>query len=1060
MKRLLIAIVIAATSVTASAALLSDAKLRRLDTRDGLSNSEVTCVLRDSRGFVWMGTSYGLNRYDGYRFKTFYANMRDSTTIRDNYISKIFEAYDGRLWLQLGMNYCIYDPVTERFERNVNAELAKFGIDGNVERLHIDAHKNFWVKLYDKGIVYYNPHTKRLHEFKTGYGPQELSPEYGISTFADQGESLVFATYDGELVCLNGEKGHISWKNTWMKRHGCIPNQEFRVYIDPRANIYVVNLSNTFIYLQRDKRWYNSLASMLSAWGFENPPQNLMVWNLRRDRYGLLWVTTDHDGLFAFDMRHHQYRQFLHDKFNPTTISDNTPRIVYEDRDGQIWVGTYKNGANQYNSGSTYARSIELGDINAVAEDRYGNYWVGTNDHGIIVYNPKTEEWLQHYTTENSALGGNIMVGATAASDGSIWFGSYNGGLTHCIPTGNKANGEAVIVNYHATGQPGDLANNSVWSVTEDKWHRIWIGLLGGGIQMLDPKTGKFRTWDTSNSPLPSNYITSASWTKKGWLMMGTSYYYCLVNPVKGRLINQVFPGAENLSNNTGNTVSVIEDSRGLIWQGSVSGLCVYDPQTQQLQTLDMTNGLYGSSVCSVTEDQQHVIWVVTDHGVSRIIPQQQEDTKQWQFIIRSFNHRDGLQQGTYNQRSTWLTRDGKLLIGGQGGLDIITPQRIGSATSNERPLFSGLLVYDQQVEVGRKIEGRVILDKALDKCKTLNLKYSENNFTIQLGSDAGFASNDKRFVYMLEGFRNSWNRTSENNPNISFMSLHSGDYKLRVRMLNDDGTMGDHEATLNIHIGAPFWRSIWALLLYLLIALLGGWWWRRSFLRRQAEHMRLEQLRRETEKTQWMHEMQAQMMRQQQEASQTASEVSSSPEAPTSTEAATTTEAPTSSEDPTFPSRLTMDIVSFVRSFCKDYKMPVEKPLRLQFLALTETAPVAIDTVQMEHALRILVDNAVKFSPSDGRIKVFTDRIGKTAEIRVADNGLGIPEEAKPFMFAPPVANDETLGLHEVKDIVEAHGGSLRADDNKPHGTVFYITLPIDEYDNSTPVEEAVVIT
>ena len=113
-----------------------------------------------------------------------------------------------------------------------------------------------------------------------------------------------------------------------------------------------------------------------------------------------------------------------------------------------------------------------------------------------------------------------------------------------------------------------------------------------------------------------------------------------------------------------------------------------------------------------------------------------------------------------------------------------------------------------------------------------------------------------------------------------------------------------------------------------------------------------------------------------------------------------------------------------------------------------------------MERALRILVDNSVKFSPSDGRIKVFTDRVGKTAEIRVADNGLGIPEEAKPFMFAPPVANDETLSLHEVKDIVEAHGGSLRADDNKPHGTVFYITLPIDEYDNSTPVEEAVVVT
>ena len=1028
MRKLLTALLITTATITATAALLPDAKFRRLDTRDGLSNSQVNCVLRDSRGFVWMGTSYGLNRYDGYRFKTFYANMRDTTTMRDNVVSQIFEAYDGKLWLQLGMNYCIYDPVTERFERNVSRELAKFGIEGGVERLYIDARKNFWVKLYDKGIIYYNPHTKHTHEFKTGYGSQELHPDYGISTFADLGESLVFVTYDGVMVCLNGEKGHISWKNTWMKRNGGVPSQEYRIYIDPKGNIYVVNIGNTFIYMQRDKRWYKSLVSMLRAWGFENPPEGLMVWNLRRDRYGLLWVTTDHDGLFAFNMRNRQYRQFLHDKFDTSTISDNTPRIIYEDRDGQIWIGTYKNGANQYNAGNDYARNVELGDINSVAEDRYGNYWVGTNDRGIIVYNPNSGEQLQHYTTANSGLGGNIMVGATYASDGSIWFGSYNGGLTRCIPTGNKAAGEAVIENYRATGQPGDLANNSVWSVTEDKWHRIWVGLLGGGIQMLDLKTGKFRTWDTSNTQIPTNYVTSASWTKKGWLMVGTTYYYCLVNPVKGRLINQVFPGAENLSGNTGNTVSVIEDSRGLIWQGSVSGLCIYDPKTQQLKTLDMTNGLFGSNVCSVTEDQQHVIWCVTDHGVSRIIPQQQEETGEWQFIIRSFNHRDGLQQGTYNQRSTWLTRDGRLLIGGQGGLDIITPNRISNSTNNERPVFSGLLIYDREVQVGRKFEGRIILDKALDKSKSLSLKNSENNFTIQLGSNAGYALNDKRFVYKLEGFRDSWSKTSENNPNISFMSLNKGDYTLRVRMLNDDGTMGDHEAVLDIHIGASFWNSIWAEIFYILIIAFGIFYWRRRFLRKQEERAKLEQLRRETEKTQWMHEIQARMERERQE-SVDKSQKSADENQETS--------------DNNTTILMTTELVSFVRGICNSYEMPADKSLRLQFLPLIDEVTAVINPSRIERALRILLDNSVNFSPSGTRIKVTIDRVADEVELRVADNGLGIPEEAKPFIFTPPTPGGESIGLYEVKDIVEENGGRVQVSDNTPSGTVFFIKLP-----------------
>ena len=107
-------------------AVIPDIKFRRLDIRDGLSNSQVNCVYRDSRGYVWMGTMYGLNRYDGYRVKTFYANSRDTTTMRDNNTTEIMESQDGKLWLHQGMNYCVYDPATESFERNISNELEKY----------------------------------------------------------------------------------------------------------------------------------------------------------------------------------------------------------------------------------------------------------------------------------------------------------------------------------------------------------------------------------------------------------------------------------------------------------------------------------------------------------------------------------------------------------------------------------------------------------------------------------------------------------------------------------------------------------------------------------------------------------------------------------------------------------------------------------------------------------------------------------------------------------------------------------------------------------------------
>ena len=189
-------------------AAIPEMKFRRLDTRNGLSNSQVNCVYRDSKGFVWIGTAYGLNRYDGYRVKVFYSNKRDTTTMRDNYTEQIMEAYDGKLWLKQGMNYSIYDPVTEKVERNASRELERFfGFNAGVEYVYIDNKKNYWVRFYDKGIFCYNPHTRKYSQIKIGYGLGEFKPTYGISRVADYGDNVLVATYNGELVSLDGERG-------------------------------------------------------------------------------------------------------------------------------------------------------------------------------------------------------------------------------------------------------------------------------------------------------------------------------------------------------------------------------------------------------------------------------------------------------------------------------------------------------------------------------------------------------------------------------------------------------------------------------------------------------------------------------------------------------------------------------------------------------------------------------------------------------------------------------------------------------------------------------------
>ena len=1032
-----IAILLFSLAVEAS---IPEIKFRRLDTRNGLSNSQINCVFRDSHGFVWIGTAYGLNRYDGYRVKTFFSNMRDTTTMRDNYTDQIMEDIDGRLWLKQGMNHCIYDPVTEKFERNPNREIEKF-IKGHgpMERMYIDSKKNFWFKFYDEGIVFYNPQTKKTSEFKLGYGPNEFKSHYGIAAIDNYKNGIAVVTYTGELVFLNGEKGVIELEDTRMKESGAQQSQNYKLKIDEQGNYWVIAELFTYVYMKQEQRWYNTLPELLRAWGIENVPDDMQVWDIVIDRHGWLWVATDHLGLFVIDPKERQMRQLVNNKFDESSISDNTPRQIYIDHLGIVWISTYKNGVNEYKEGLASIKSLEkLGDINTVVEDKYGNYWLGSNTDGIIVYDPKTDEIVSHYTKDNSPMMGNIMVGSCLASDGSIWFGSYNGGLVRCIPSKEDPQ-KATIVNWRSTGDPEGLSTNNVWSVTEDNWHRIWLATLGGGIQMLDLKTGKFRTWNQNNSGLPSNYMTSVWWIKKGWLMVGTSWFWCFVNPVTGKVANRVLPETDYLPSNVGSTCCAIEDSRGLIWQGSASGATVYDQRTKRVWLLDMTHGLFGSSVCSIIEDKEHTMWVVTDHGVSKILPEKQEDDT-WAFTVRSYNNRDGLQQETYNQRSTCLTHDGLILIGGQGGLDIINPKALSDAQSKERPIFSGLQLFDTDVPVDREIDGRVILDEALDVCREITLRYNDQ-FTIQLASDAGIINNGKRFVYMLEGFNDNWVKTSELNPNITYNSLRAGSYMLHVRMLNDDGTFGDEESTLEITIQPGFWRTRWMIMLYLLAIAAAAWWWRKQYIKRHSLRMQAETLQRETEKMQWMSEMRMQMMSEQ---------------------AASASAAPSPSEVVPQPEVLQLnmvedDLVNAVKTICKNFAAtPEGQKAKVNCRSIVEEIMVRFDHDELTKAMNILLSNSVKFSPGNCQISVNLGRgEDNMAIVQVADNSIGIRDEYKATAFDPMVGS-EGIGLDKVKNIIVAHGGSIRLEDNPGGGTVFIISLPMEP---EIVIEDAVLM-
>ena len=820
MKRLFALLVMCLILAIASAGVIPDMKFRRLDTREGLSNSMVSSILRDSRGYVWLGTGYGLNRYDGYRIRTYFSYDKDTTSLRNNRVDEIQEGYGGRLWLKQGMNYTVYDPVTEKVDRTPARWLSQQGIIGSIESIHLDSKKNYWVKTYEDGFYYYDPVSKNLKHLQFGYKDDEFPKEFGISAYTESKEGMIMVSTYGELLCLDGPNGKVVWRNDHVKRALDAYN-DYWVTTDKEDNIWVITHSTgTYIYMKKENRWFTSLTELMRARGFENVPDNILVWEVCYDAKGLLWVATDHLGVLVLDFENKEWRQFTNVKGDDTSLPDITIKHLYLDQLGRMWLASYKNGVAMCSEALSNFKSLAVGDINTMTEDRQGYYWLGRNDGGIIKMDPKTLEPVETFTKQSLGVPSDIIVGSYASRDGSLWFGTYEGGLLQ------YKNG--VWKNYRSTDPGSAFMTNNIWGITEDLWGNIWVGVLGGGAVRIDKNTGQQRAFTADNSVLKTVWTNSISTASNGWILLGNSEYYALIHPGNFKVINGTFPVDDSPKAITVSTATTqaVWDSRGLLWQCSPSGVVIYDRKTGQKTLLDMKSGLYGSNAVSVTEDTQHTMWVATDHGLSNITPQQQEDGT-WTFTIRNFNDRDGLQPGPFNQRAIFCSRSGDLLLGGQDGLDIISTLKLGNGDNQEKPVFSGLVLFDQEVEVGVPYDGRVILDEALDMQRKIRLRYGENQFTIHMASDNGGVNNATRFIYQLEGFNDKWIKTTAVNPDITYMSLPSGSYTLRVRMLKDDGTMGEQESELDIIIESPWYLSWWAWALYVLVLALMFLVWR-----------------------------------------------------------------------------------------------------------------------------------------------------------------------------------------------------------------------------------------
>ena len=1046
-------------------------QFKHLEVSDGLSNNSVNTICKDRDGFMWFGTTTGLNRYDGYTFKIYQHAENDPGSLPDNYITDIVEMPDGRFWVNTGRGYVLFDKEQDCFITDVTGFMKNLESGGVPEQVFVDREGNTCLSVAGEGCYRYKEGGKRLF---FSYVEHSL-PEHGVTQIAECSDGLLLIYNTGLLVCLDRATLAIKWKSDEIKKY--IPagkTIEFSLFVDRDNCIWAYSLMGIWAYDCGTKSWRTDLTGIWSS------RPDVIIHAVAQDIEGRIWVGKDYDGIDVLEKETGKVTSLVAHDDNGRSLPHNTIYDLYADRDGIMWVGTYKKGVSYYSESIFKFNMYEWGDITCIEQADENRLWLGTNDHGILLWNRSTGKAEPFWRDAEGQLP-NPVVSMLKSKDGKLWVGTFNGGL-YCM------NGSQI--RSYKEGVGNALASNNVWALVEDDKGRIWIASLGGGLQCLEPVSGTFETYTSSNSALLENNVTSLCWVDNNTLFFGTANQGVGMMDMRTREIKKIQGQSGNVKLSNDAVNHVYKDSRGLVWIATREGLNVYDTRRHVFLDLSSVAEAKGNFIAAITEDQERNMWVSTSRKVIRVTVAS-DGKGSYLFDSRAYNSEDGLQNCDFNQRSIKTLHNGIIAIGGLYGVNVFAPDHIRYNKMLPNVMFTGLSLFDEAVKVGQSYGGRVLIEKELNDVENVEFDYKQNIFSVSFASDNYNLPEKTQYMYKLEGFNNDWLTLPLGVHNVTFTNLAPGKYVLRVKAINSDGYVGIKEATLGIVVNPPFWMSWWAYLLYTVGLVIVLFLARYRMLKREREKFHLQQIENEVAKNEEINNMKFRFFTNVSHELRTPLTLIISPLEGMLKE--TTDELQSTrlqlmyrnaqrllhlvnqlldfrkGEMSTHQLSLSEgDIISYVHSVCNSFLLMADKKhIQFSFFSGIDTFSMAFDADKVGKIVMNLLSNAFKFTPEGGRVTVMIEHVAGTPdilEIKIADTGIGISDVDKEHIFerfyqAGHKGVEETtgngIGLSLVRDFVTLHEGEVKVFDNIGMGSVFVIQFPVKHVETQVQLPE-----
>ena len=771
---------------------------KTLDARNGLISSQINCVLKDQRGYMWFGTPAGLYRFDGYTFKNFQSNSQDGSSLPDSYIISIQEMLDGNLWIETSAGFCVYHPQTESFERDMKQIYASMGVEGKPNVVFIDRHKNFWASIPNKGVIAYNMQQQTSYPFAYTNDAHGI-PQGTITSINECRDGAILVYEDGRLVCCDiMRQQQTVWQTDHIAQQHLRKTKSLKVFADQLDNIWLYGQGTLMLYNKNANTWNTTIGDQL---GLTSVAVDHSVNGMTGDRNGNIWVGTDRSGLVRINVNTHEMENVQPRGINPRRIDSENMAIqsVYVDDTDLLWVGTEKSGVAYYGSNIYKFDSELIGDVTAMAQGNDSTIWYGTGSKGIIGY--------------NGTLASTKVSCMATTPDGSLWVGSKQNGLTRI------QNGIGKIYSA-ARDSVKTLIDDHINALCSDKSGNLWIA-TNGGLQVYNPKMDTFSAYTRENGMLNTNNITSLFYGQNNRMLIGTAEGLVILD-LSTREKTVLTGNSTNIQTFTNNYITQIyEDTRGLIWIGTREGLNILNTVKDEVSHLTEKDGLCNNSICGIVEDRNHNIWVSTSNGLSRVVTQRDHEDGTFTYGLYNYSVYDGLQSNEFNMGAILTKNNGEVVFGGLYGVNWVRQGTKDDQESLPRVMLTQLFIGEEEILTGHEYGGRTILTSALNEISKIELANSQNTLTIKFAAGNYNQGERLQFMYWMEGLENDWRNGDALLHGVRFRDLSSGTYTLHVKAVSADGAVSNQERTLEITIDRPWWISWWALTVYVIIAIL-----------------------------------------------------------------------------------------------------------------------------------------------------------------------------------------------------------------------------------------------